>query len=184
MEELINTGQSDVVGRLAFKYMMCTVDSSSDSETDTNPRWSDVSTKGWENSAPESREAPERLQKNYQQCLDPYDGSSEDSGSSDGGVPKRRPRGPVRRRAGIRDHPDVLMRSSSDSETQSHCWPEVCVRLDLSDSGIHTRSGLSSPAPDPFPSGSRALPKRKLFPSGELEEGMRRKRRCTSDMEI
>ncbi|CAM4641708.1 unnamed protein product [Leuciscus chuanchicus] len=187
MEELI-TGQSDVVGRLAFKYMeMCKVDSSSDSESDTNPRRSDVSTKGWENSAPESREAPKRLQKNYQQCLDPYDGSSEDSGSSDEGVQKRRPRGAVRRRAGIRDHPDVLMRSSSDSDTQSQCWPEVCVRLDLSDSGIHTRSGLSSPAPDPFPSGSRDTPplsKRKLFPSGELEEGMRRKRRCTSDMEI
>lgn len=80
MEELINTVQSDVVGRLAFKYMvrfgpflfnshylidesvcdqqlktplclmcvlfcqeMCKVDS--DSESDTNPRWSDVSSK-------------------------------------------------------------------------------------------------------------------------------------------
>ncbi|KAG1952297.1 hypothetical protein F2P79_010229 [Pimephales promelas] len=181
MEELIIP--SDAVGRLAFKYMeMCKVDSSSDSESDTSPRWSDVSTKGWDNSAPESREAPEKLQKNYQQCLDPYDGSSEDSGSSDGGVQKRRPRGPVRRRAGIRDHPDVLMRSSSDSDSQSRCWPEVCVRLDLSDSGIHTRSGLSSPAPDPRD--PHGLPKRKLFPSGELEEGLRRKRRCTSDMEI
>lgn len=93
MEELINTVQSDVVGRLAFKYMvrfwpfftsfsfflhylidetvckhnvsslhehlkkylslmfvffcqeLCKVDSSSDSESDTNPRWSDVSSK-------------------------------------------------------------------------------------------------------------------------------------------
>lgn len=69
MEELISS-QSDVVGRLAFKYMvrvssfivslsvvsvfnasvvfcqeMCKVDSSSDSESESNPRWSDVSSK-------------------------------------------------------------------------------------------------------------------------------------------
>lgn len=72
MEELVSS-QSDVVGRLAFKYMvrfspfpvylndlsvmsvfnaavvfcqeMCKVDSSSDSESESNPRGSDVSSK-------------------------------------------------------------------------------------------------------------------------------------------
>ncbi|XP_048047997.1 uncharacterized protein LOC125269201 isoform X1 [Megalobrama amblycephala] len=193
MEELINTVQSDVVGRLAFKYMeMCKVDSSSDSESDTNPRWSDVSSKGCESSAPEIREAPEKLQKNYQQCLDPYDGSSEDSGSSDDGVKKQRHGGlrikgtgrrssitPQTRRAGTRpDNPDVQMRSSSDSEVcNQDCWSVMSVKPDLSDSGFNSRSGLSSPAvpsaPETLriPSGSpdgpalhAAFSKRKFFP--------------------
>ncbi|XP_051723904.1 uncharacterized protein LOC127498521 [Ctenopharyngodon idella] len=223
MEELINTGQSDVVGRLAFKYMeMCKVDSSSDSESDTNPRWSDVSSKGCESSAPENREAPKKLQKNYQQCLDPYDGSSEDSGSSDDGVKKQRHGGlrikgtgrrssvnPQMRRAGTRpDDPDVQMRSSSDSEVcNQDCWSVMCAKPDLSDSGFNSRSGLSSPAvpsaPETLlhaagpscsriPSGSpdspavhAAFSKRKFFPpSGEVEDGMRRKRQCISDMEV
>lgn len=113
------------------------------------------------------------------------------------------------RRAGTRpDDPDVQMRSSSDSEVcNQDCWSVTCVRPDLSDSGFNSRSGLSSPAvpsaPETLlhaagpscsriPSGSPDSPalhvafsKRKFFPpSGEVEDGMRRKRQCISDMEV
>lgn len=149
------------------------------------------------------------------QCLDPYDGSSEDSGSSDEGVKKQR-HGSVRikgtgrrssvnpqmKRAGTRpDDPDVQMRSSSDSETlDQDCRSVTCAKPDLSDSGFNSKSGLSSPAvpsaPETLlraagPSGSPDSPaphvfsKRKFFPpSGEVEDGMRKKRQCTSDMEV
>ncbi|XP_016335874.1 uncharacterized protein LOC107684175 isoform X1 [Sinocyclocheilus anshuiensis] len=196
MEELINT-QSDAVGRLAFKYMeMCKVDSSSDSESESNPRWSDVSSKGCESSTPE---APQKLQQNYQQCLDPYDGSSEDSGSSAEGSRKQRPggfrtKGTGRRltfnpASALRDETpadlhrvDVQMRSSSDSELES---PHQG-----SDSGFHTRSslnsrdtslGLQSASPD-SPALHAAFSKRKLFPASD--DGMLSKRRCVSDVEL
>ncbi|XP_016398753.1 uncharacterized protein LOC107732034 isoform X2 [Sinocyclocheilus rhinocerous] len=195
MEELINT-QSDAVGRLAFRYMMCKVDSSSDSESESNPRWSDVSSKGCESSTPE---APQKLQQNYQQCLDPYDGSSEDSGSSAEGSRKQRPggfrtKGTGRRltfnpASALRDETpadlhrvDVQMRSSSDSELES---PHQG-----SDSGFHTRSslnsrdtslGLQSASPD-SPALHAAFSKRKLFPASD--DGMQSKRRCVSDVEL
>ncbi|RXN05584.1 lisH domain-containing -like isoform X3 [Labeo rohita] len=159
MEELINTVQSDVVGRLAFKYMeMCKVDSSSDSESESNPRWSDVSSsKGRESgSTPEAPEKDLRFSgQNYQQCLDPYDGSSEDSGSSAKGSKKQRHggfrmKGTGRRLAlnpssALREtrrdvtrtdaadlrRVDVQMRSSSDSELETPnqgFWP-LCKAL-------------------------------------------------------
>ncbi|KAK2879263.1 hypothetical protein QQF64_010563 [Cirrhinus molitorella] len=236
MEELINTGQSDIVGRLAFKYMeMCKVDSSSDSESESNPRWSDVSSKGCESSTPE---APEKLLRfsgqNYQQCLDPYDGSSEDSGSSAKGSKKQRhgwfrmkgtsrrsalnpPSAPREtRRGGTRTDAadlhrvDVQMRSSSDSELETPnqgFWPLCKTKADLSDSGFNTRSSLNSPAAPSGPhqslhaadpSGRRiqtgspdspvfhaAFSKRKFFPpSGDVDDGMQRKRQCISDMEV
>ncbi|XP_058605779.1 uncharacterized protein LOC131523420 isoform X2 [Onychostoma macrolepis] len=212
MEELINS-RSDAVGRLAFKYMMCKVDSSSDSEPESNPRCSDVSSKfnrmmscqGCESG---TSEAAERLRRcsgqNYLQCLDPYDGSSEDSGSSAKGSRKQRPggfraKGTGRRltfnpasalRDGRRGEPraDVQMRSSSDSEQDSPhrgFW-SPCVKADLSDSGFHTRSSLSSPAvPGPgaqSPALHAAFSKRKFFPPSD--EGMQRKRKCVSDMEL
>ncbi|KAA8582077.1 hypothetical protein FQN60_008817 [Etheostoma spectabile] len=61
------------VDQLAFKYMeMCKVESSTDSDSEISPRWSDTST----------------------MFLDPYDGSSEDSDKSniDVGVSSRRTR--------------------------------------------------------------------------------------------
>ncbi|XP_051578927.1 uncharacterized protein LOC127455248 isoform X2 [Myxocyprinus asiaticus] len=233
MEELINTGLSDVVGRLAFKYMMCKVDSSLDSESETNPRWSDAC----ESSTPEKHAASQKLQRlsgqNYQQCLDPYDGSSEDSDSSNKGAKRQRPgtlrmkgRGhrsdrDVRRAVTRQDLPehhdvDIQMRSSSDSEQGfwSPCQAVTCVKVDLSDSGFNTRSSIISPA---VPSGTEtslhttesnskwiqsgwvqaspgspdspafhgAFSKRKFFPpSGDVDEGMRRKRPCISDMEV
>ncbi|XP_026103172.1 uncharacterized protein LOC113074536 isoform X1 [Carassius auratus] len=211
MEELINS-QSDVVGRLAFKYMeMCKVDSSSDSESESNPRWSDVSSKGCESSAPE---APQKLQRftghHYQQSLDPYDGSSEDSGSSAEGSKKQRlgglrVKGTSRRSASgeVRsrsDAADVQMRSSSDSEQEtpgqsfcSSCKTLKSVKADLSDSGFNTRSSLNSPAvtstrdtgsPD-SPALQGAFSKRKFFPPpGDVDDGMQRKRQCISDMEL
>ncbi|XP_073784035.1 uncharacterized protein [Danio rerio] len=220
MAELINSGaQADVVCRLAFTYMeMCKVDSSSDSESE-NRRWSDVSSsKGCESSTPENRGARRRLQRisgpNYQQTLDPYDGSSEDSASSsEASVPQgpgsaglrsavqQGAGGAVGRAAGLRSA-DVQMPSSGSE-------------LDLSDSGFTSRSWISSPgAHTPLPAAHThtplpaahthtplpaahthtplpaahthtPLPKRKFFiPAGEPEDGMRRKRKCVSDMEL
>ncbi|XP_056623371.1 uncharacterized protein LOC130436601 isoform X1 [Triplophysa dalaica] len=175
MDELFGTNHSDVVGRLAFKYMeMCKVDSSSDSESETNPRWSDLSNKGLENWA-----ACTKLRRlsgqNYQQCLDPYDGSSEDSSNSWNKGPKRQRHSGLRvkgrgRRSAINalcprreptqneltdvcHHGDVQMRSSSDTEPSfcSPCRPVTRLKVDLSDSGFNTRSSLNSPA---LPSGT------------------------------
>ncbi|XP_041668623.1 uncharacterized protein LOC121526224 isoform X2 [Cheilinus undulatus] len=88
--------------QLAFKYMdMCKVESSTDSESEISPRWSDTSTMGCSSSAPESRSFRRMLPLNqkpaarpgcYSLFFDPYDGSSEDSDESnvEGGVSSRR----------------------------------------------------------------------------------------------
>ncbi|XP_016888130.1 uncharacterized protein LOC103379487 isoform X2 [Cynoglossus semilaevis] len=83
------------VDKLAFKYMMCKVESSTDSDSGTSPRWSDTSTMGCVSSAPECgtlhRMAAQRPAVRpavrpgcSSLCLDPYDGSSEDSDESVG----------------------------------------------------------------------------------------------------
>ncbi|XP_058471927.1 uncharacterized protein LOC131445102 isoform X2 [Solea solea] len=85
------------VDQLAFKYMMCKVDSSTDSDSETSPRWSDTSTMGCVSSAPECgtlrRTLPLRPAARHSctsMFLDPYDGSSEDSDESDAdGVSRR-----------------------------------------------------------------------------------------------
>ncbi|XP_062864145.1 uncharacterized protein LOC134325836 [Trichomycterus rosablanca] len=133
----------DTVDRLAFKYMeMCKVDSSSDSESDASPRWSDASSKSFQVCpAPKRTILPQKTFGRYcPQPLDPYDGSSEDSASS-GDVPKRQKHGGFRmkgrgrraapnpppllkevKRVGPREetsllyHSDVQMKSLSDSE--------------------------------------------------------------------
>ncbi|XP_018962511.1 lisH domain-containing protein C1711.05-like isoform X1 [Cyprinus carpio] len=210
MEELVSS-QSDVVGRLAFKYMeMCKVDSSSDSESESNPRGSDVSSKGCDSSAPEAPQTLQRFTGQHQQSLDPYDGSSEDSGSSAEGSKKQRLGGFRAKGTGRRSAPgevrarsgaaDVQMRSSSDSEQEtpdqglcSPCKSLMCVKADLSDSGFNTRSSLNSPAvpsardtPSPdSPALHAAFSKRKFFPPpGDADDGMQRKRQCISDMEV
>ncbi|XP_007258965.3 uncharacterized protein LOC103042329 [Astyanax mexicanus] len=141
----IRSDQRDpvTVDRLAFKYMeMCKVDSTSDSESDTSPRWSDASSKSFQGGTGLKRPTlPQKpFGRHYQQTLDPYDGSSEDSASSADGA-KRQKRGGFRvkgrscsrmaanplpshevRRPGLRDSVpviqfgDIHMRSSSDSE--------------------------------------------------------------------
>ncbi|XP_074547687.1 uncharacterized protein LOC141806227 [Halichoeres trimaculatus] len=91
------------VDQLAFKCMMCKVESSTDSESEISPRWSDTSTMGCASSAPERltfRRALPLTHKPavkhgcYSLFLDPYDGSSEDSDESgtNGGVSGRRTR--------------------------------------------------------------------------------------------
>ncbi|XP_029973353.1 uncharacterized protein LOC115407135 [Salarias fasciatus] len=82
----------DNVDHLSFKYMeMCKMGSSTDSDSEISPRWSDTSTMGYVSSAPESgtsRRALTLTQKpsgrhgGYSLFLDPYDGSSEDSEES------------------------------------------------------------------------------------------------------
>ncbi|KAK2825929.1 hypothetical protein Q5P01_020143 [Channa striata] len=75
---------------LAFKYMeMCKVQSSTDSDSEISPRWSDTSTMGCVSSAPESGTVHQTLPLKaaarhgcYSLFLDPYDGSSEDSDES------------------------------------------------------------------------------------------------------
>ncbi|XP_044231688.1 uncharacterized protein LOC122998766 isoform X1 [Thunnus albacares] len=90
--------------QLAFKYMeMCKVESSTDSDSEISPRWSDTSTMGCVSSAPESGSLgrtlplvhkPAGRHGCYSLFLDPYDGSSEDSDESniDVGVSSRRAR--------------------------------------------------------------------------------------------
>lgn len=144
------------------------------------------------------------------QSLDPYDGSSEDSGSSAEGSKKQRLGGFRAKGTGRRSAPgemrarsgaaDVQMRSSSDSEQEtpdqglcSPCKSLMCVKADLSDSGFNTRSSLNSPAvpsardtPSPdSPALHAAFSKRKFFPPpGDADDGMQRKRQCISDMEV
>ncbi|KAM6912240.1 uncharacterized protein FYW49_010752 [Xenentodon cancila] len=81
------------VDQLTFKYMeMCKVESSTDSDSEISPRWSDTSTLGCVSSASEcgaSRRGVSLTHKStgkHACCslfLDPYDGSSEDSDGSD-----------------------------------------------------------------------------------------------------
>ncbi|XP_059209615.1 uncharacterized protein LOC131988503 isoform X2 [Centropristis striata] len=79
------------VDHLAFKYMMCKVESSTDSDSEISPRWSDTSTMGCVSSTPESgtfrrtlplTHKPAGRHGCYSLFLDPYDGSSEDSDES------------------------------------------------------------------------------------------------------
>ncbi|XP_069007918.1 uncharacterized protein [Embiotoca jacksoni] len=89
---------------LTFKYMeMCKVESSTDSDSEISPRWSDTSTMGCVSSAPESGTSQRPLLLThkpagrhccYSLFLDPYDGSSEDSDEShvDVGVSGRQTR--------------------------------------------------------------------------------------------
>ncbi|XP_031166187.1 uncharacterized protein LOC116057732 isoform X3 [Sander lucioperca] len=82
---------------------MCKVESSTDSDSEISPRWSDTSTMGCVSSTPESgtfhrtlpvTHKPAGRHGCYSLFLDPYDGSSEDSDKSniDVGVSSRRTR--------------------------------------------------------------------------------------------
>ncbi|KAJ8394230.1 hypothetical protein AAFF_G00048130 [Aldrovandia affinis] len=167
------------VDMLAFKYMeMCKVESSTESESDVSPRWSDTSTKGCGVcSTPESRSARKVLTfvpkpgRSHLPSLDPYDGSSEDSGSSKRGPRGARPGGCRGRSRGRRvapnpapfssetgkcgtplPPPDVQMRSSSDSEMRAAELGPSPPRgrreragETAVDSGMHTESSLSTP---------------------------------------
>ncbi|XP_039992313.1 uncharacterized protein LOC120794964 isoform X2 [Xiphias gladius] len=84
--------------QLALKYLMCKVESSTDSDSEISPRWSDTSTMGCVSSAPECGTVRRTLPLKpaarhgcYSLFLDPYDGSSEDSDESniDVGVSRR-----------------------------------------------------------------------------------------------
>ncbi|XP_061072004.1 uncharacterized protein LOC133106279 isoform X2 [Conger conger] len=165
------------VDRLAFKYMMCKVESSTDSESDTSPRWSDTSTKGCVSSTPESRTTHKTLMfipkpgRHQLPSLDPYDGSSEDSGSSKCGPKGQRQGGCRMRSRGRRGTTntatftrgaqastpalpalDVQMRSSSDSEIRtvdlgllSPRGHKGHVKELAVDSGMHTESSHCTP---------------------------------------
>ncbi|XP_042357284.1 uncharacterized protein LOC121954037 isoform X2 [Plectropomus leopardus] len=84
-----------------FHFQMCKVESSTDSDSEISPRWSDTSTMGCVSSAPESGTFRLSLPLTHKPAgrhgcnslfLDPYDGSSEDSDESnmDVGVSSRR----------------------------------------------------------------------------------------------
>nr|XP_023011356.2 uncharacterized protein LOC101465503 isoform X2 [Maylandia zebra] len=87
--------------QLTLNYMMCNMESSTDSDSEISPRWSDTSTMGCVSSAPESgasrRALPLTLKPAerhgcYSLDLDPYDGSSEDSDESNVNVSSRQSR--------------------------------------------------------------------------------------------
>ncbi|XP_057715899.1 uncharacterized protein LOC130931267 [Corythoichthys intestinalis] len=103
----LNPGPSDQtsnIEQLAFKYKeKCKVESSTDSDSEISPRWSDTSTMECVSSAPESGSLRWTLpllhgkterQRCYSLFLDPYDGSSEDSDEiiADPGALSRRTR--------------------------------------------------------------------------------------------
>ncbi|XP_037343394.2 uncharacterized protein LOC119228129 isoform X2 [Pungitius pungitius] len=86
-----NTRVPNNVDQLAFKYMLCKVESSTDSESEISPRWSDTSAMGCVSSTPERGTLTRTLRLThkpvgrhgcYSLFLDPYDGSSEDSDES------------------------------------------------------------------------------------------------------
>ncbi|XP_011616729.1 uncharacterized protein [Takifugu rubripes] len=95
--QLNNSDHSDVpstVEQLSFKYMeMCKVESSTDSDSEISPRWSDTSTLGCMSSTPETPTLKlmhkPRGRHDCSLLLDPYDGSSEDSDESDLTAPRR-----------------------------------------------------------------------------------------------
>ncbi|XP_061651945.1 uncharacterized protein LOC133488292 isoform X1 [Phyllopteryx taeniolatus] len=99
-----DSGKTSNMEQLAFKYKeMCKVESSTDSDSEISPRWSDTSTMECVSSAPESGSLrrtlplvhdPAGRQGCYSLFLDPYDGSSEDSDdiNMDPSAPSRRTR--------------------------------------------------------------------------------------------
>ncbi|XP_028826028.1 uncharacterized protein LOC114784634 [Denticeps clupeoides] len=154
---------------------MCKVDSSTDSETDASPRWSDASSKGFASSATVRRTAL-RLPVSYKPSgwhhlqLDPYDGSSEDSEASADCF--RRPklaisrlRGRIRRgpinpvpflrealitvpKEETNDHHPEDIHMSSDCEIQATCQEVLSPCMDVSgpeDSGVLIKSASTSP---------------------------------------
>ncbi|XP_041827623.1 uncharacterized protein LOC121631055 isoform X2 [Melanotaenia boesemani] len=77
--------------QLTSKYMMCKMESSTDSDSEVSPRWSDTSTLGCVSSASEHETLRQSVSLTYKSAgrhasyslfLDPYDGSSEDSDES------------------------------------------------------------------------------------------------------
>ncbi|XP_041928718.1 uncharacterized protein LOC121693391 [Alosa sapidissima] len=169
----------DRVDILTFKYKeMCKMDSSSDSESDASPRWSDTSSKGNVSSAAERKAAqklPSMTHKPtgwHNVCIDPYDGSSEDSCTSTND--SRRPKkgscrfwvkfrrgsamhGPLPKevkRSGPADGAgDIHMLSDPeiDITNQKGHWPSSDVNGSeakvLEDSGVFTKSLSDSPSP-------------------------------------
>ncbi|KAM8736994.1 uncharacterized protein AB9X84_022240 isoform 1-T1 [Acanthopagrus schlegelii] len=143
--------------QLALKYMeMCKVESSTDSDSEISPRWSDTSTMGCVSSAPENEtfrrilpltHKPAGRHGCYSLFLDPYDGSSEDSDKSDVdmGVSSRRARQqgrgggggggcrfPGRSRRLILHHPaslrEVVKNGMRDDETEQECLLDVQMK--------------------------------------------------------
>ncbi|XP_077394722.1 uncharacterized protein LOC144031441 isoform X2 [Festucalex cinctus] len=82
--DLNDSGQTNNMEQLAFKYKeMCKVETSTDSDSEISPRWSDTSAMECVSSAPESGSLRRMLPRAHKTAgplfLDPYDGSSEDS---------------------------------------------------------------------------------------------------------
>ncbi|XP_055018277.1 uncharacterized protein LOC129411451 isoform X4 [Boleophthalmus pectinirostris] len=186
------------VEHLAFKYMMCKVESSTDSESEISPRWSDTST----------------------MFLDPYDGSSEDSDTSmDAQYTRQSVKGALcwcvarNRRFNHQPHqhqpaPDQTKTSETDKLNHSISYDENSnfhAAMSLSDgdesfaleqnggdvedvgrpclksgwSYMMDRSSERSPSP------SSNLHKRKCgLPGAELLERAHRKRQCVVNMEL
>ncbi|KAM8834396.1 uncharacterized protein ACB058_017977 isoform 1-T1 [Synchiropus picturatus] len=138
---------------------MCKVESSTDSDSEISPRWSDTSTMGCASSAPESGSfrrvlplhKPSARHSCYSLFLDPYDGSSEDSEevNVDGDVSSRRAR--TQGRGGARfsrrgrrvslHHPPAVMRSgvrgpAGEVDTRCASDPELWVCELLSQNGL------------------------------------------------
>ncbi|XP_062379254.1 uncharacterized protein LOC134067820 isoform X2 [Sardina pilchardus] len=173
----------DRVDILTFKYKMCKMDSSSDSESDASPRWSDTSSKGNVSGAAERKSAQKLPSMTHKQtgwhnvCIDPYDGSSEDSCTSTndsrrpkkgscrfwvkfrrgtamhGPLPKEVKRNGTADGAGGSHFGDIHMLSDPeiDITNQKGNWPSSDVNDSeakvLEDSGVFIKSLSDSPSP-------------------------------------
>ncbi|XP_043999405.1 uncharacterized protein LOC122846469 isoform X2 [Gambusia affinis] len=207
--------------------LSCMMDSSTDSDSEISPRWSDTSTlvKAPESllavsSAPESRTSRPTVALTYKSagrhgcyslCLDPYDGSSEDSEESNGASREKRQQGGCsvsgQRRRLLRHHSASLtvseMVTNGSRDSLTHYQSLVHQSVSYSTKGIHAMdvevqldgSGLAAGcSPGLLPpeersscqigscSSLRPLCKRKELPPGQVEAEPR-KRQCVGNME-
>ncbi|CAL9687078.1 unnamed protein product [Knipowitschia caucasica] len=184
------------VDHLSFKYMMCKVESSTDSESEISPRWSDTSTMGCVSSAAESDSVPRSLPllprpscrvPAHSLFLDPYDGSSEDSDASMDVQSRRGSRPPAKLSwcRGRRAHPDlhqllqpspVLLKTSTLDLNSNGPFHGACMELSGAGPGSGS-SGLSPMGGSPSP---YRIHKRKLLPGDQAQS----KRQCVESMEV
>ncbi|XP_005801376.2 uncharacterized protein LOC102232350 isoform X1 [Xiphophorus maculatus] len=140
--------------QLTLSCMMCKMDSSTDSDSEISPRWSDTSTLGCVSSAPESRTSCRTVALTYKSAgrhgccslfLDPYDGSSEDSEEPNGASREKRQQGgrsgSGQRRRLLRHHAASLtvseMVTNSSRDSSTHYQSVVHQSVSYSTKGNH-----------------------------------------------
>ncbi|XP_017268023.1 uncharacterized protein LOC108233831 [Kryptolebias marmoratus] len=162
LQDLSERYLPNTVNQLTFKYMMCKMDSSSDSDSEISPRWSDTSTLGCVSSAAESGTSRRTASLAYKPAgrhaphflfLDPYDGSSEDSDRSnpDASISSRQTRQQGkgggcrlsgRRRRPVLHHPAAFVLSKMKTATRDSLIDEQSATKH--DSDVQMKCGSDS----------------------------------------